>query len=162
PSFRSERILKWLVELLNGKGEISDKDQRDLAEFFSLTCLEVVKREPSVLLGEAQTSVYLASLPTWENGLVSPPPDPEWARPILAGALNLNVSIADQQTVAKILAEGLAKGRSQEDITEELIDALRPDVLEIQAPQDYLRQISVADVEGEHDKFAMMRDGLFY
>jgi|SRR5262245_12273078 len=76
----------------------SDNDHRILAEFFTLTCLEIIKREPSVLLGEAQASVYLASLATLTNGLDLPPTDPNWLRPILADVLDLKISIADQRT----------------------------------------------------------------
>jgi type III secretory pathway component EscV len=111
-------------------------------------------------------AAYQASLPALMDEPDSQsgtwPPDPAWLLPVLRKVLNLKISIADKQAVAEVVKEGLAKGRAWEDVAENLIAALRPDVVEIQLPHDYLRQITTADSESGRDKFAMMRDGLFY
>lgn len=162
----SSRVLAWLVELLDGQAESVEADHQIVVEFLSLTCLEIIKEQPAVLLGPAQVAAYLASLADLINGSDLPsgtwPLDANWLLPVLADVLSLKISIADKQKVAEVIKEGLMKGQSQAAILEDLIVALRTDVVEIQLPADYFRQITTADSAGEHDKFALMRDGLFY
>ncbi len=154
-------ILAWLNSLSSNEDLVREK----VAEFFSLVCLEIIKSQPSVLLGSDQVVDYLAALPNpgseGESSQQSRawPPDPGWLLPILKAVLDLKISIADRQSVAKVL--GNAQGGSQEDIIEDLISALRPDVIEIQLPLDYLKQITIFDQEEGTGFFTFLRTGLF-
>jgi type III secretion protein V len=74
----------------------------------------------------------------------------------------MKISIADKQIVMEILKEGLDKGEAQADITEDLIVALRPNVVEIQLTEATLRFLTSVDPENKVGKFSMMREGLFY
>lgn len=160
------QILAWLRELSNFQTEITEPNQKSLIEFLSLTCLEIIKRQPAVLFGPAQLRAYQSSLPTLvDESDLQPslwPPDQSWLLSILTHVLNLHISIADKPTVAEVLKEGLSRGRSREDIVEDLIVALRPEVIEIQLPPAYLHQITTRDTGKAYDQFTLMRDGLFY
>ncbi len=87
------------------------------------------------------------------------PPDPSWLFPVLKAVLDLRISIADKRSVAKVL--GKAQERSQEDIIEDLTSSLRPNIIEIQLPLDYLKQITTFDQEKGIDSFTSLRTGLF-
>jgi hypothetical protein len=50
--------------------------------------------------------------------------------------VQLRISIADRQAMANVL--GRAKDKSSVDISEDLIAVLRPNVIEIQLPREYL------------------------
>jgi FHIPEP family len=160
------QILTWLRGLCAEPGGTSGAEGMELVEFLSLTCLEVIKRRPAVLLGPSQAAAYRNSLPDPTDGPGSQPGaaslDLPWLATLLRAALDLRISIADKQTVAKVLTEEMAKGRPREDVVEELIAALRPDTVEIQFPQAYLRQLTTTESDGGRDRFALMRDGLFY
>ncbi len=150
----SKRLTVWLTEDSDQPTETAAR-----VEFFCLACQELVKSKPSVLLGAAQTEAYRAAL-----AAASPEsewPGAEWLHAVLAAALDLRISLADQETAATVLAEAVAQGRSREDAAEELIAALRPDLVEIQIAPEYFRAITT-QMESEHTLFAMMRDGLFY
>ncbi|GAC1350729.1 MAG: hypothetical protein NVSMB27_36010 [Ktedonobacteraceae bacterium] len=154
-------IMAWLNSLYSKE----DLAREKVTEFFSLACLEIIKSQPSVLLGLDQVADYIATLPdsgsedelSQQSGAW--PPDPDWLLPILNAVLDLKISIADRKSVAKVL--GKAQGQSQEDIIEDLITALRPDVIEIQLPPDYLRQITTFDQEEGTGFFTFLRLGLF-
>jgi flagellar biosynthesis component FlhA len=151
-----DRLLAWITELSDQQSESA---KADLVEFFSLACLEILKRKPSVLLGAAQAEAYRAALV--DAAKDEKLPDAELLRPVLAQTLDLKVSIADRRTAAATLAESLARGRSGADAAEDLIAALRPDAVEIQMAPDYFRRITTA-MGSENDLFVVMRDGLFY
>jgi flagellar biosynthesis component FlhA len=147
----SAEILSWL----------HGSETRQI-EFFALACLEIIKRQPALLLGPGQIAWYQTSLPTPSPQPKAWPPSPEWLLPVLRQVLSLKLSIADLSVVTGVLSEGSTQGRSQDEVVEDLVAALCSDVVEIQLPIDYLRQLSITDSGSEHDKFAMMRDGLFY
>lgn len=156
PSISQDSLLSWLTALSIQQSETA---KTDLVEFFSLTCLEILKSKPSVLLSAVGVEAYRAELV--EAAKDAKLPDAEWLRPVLAQTLDMKISIADRRTAAAALAESLAGGRPGADAAEDLIAALRPDAVEIQTPPDYFRQITTA-MESERDLFVMMRDGLFY
>jgi hypothetical protein len=156
----SDHILVWLEELCH---EASEKDRETLAEFISIACLGIIKSQPEALLALPQVVAYIACLPA-PSDTVPPqpntwPPDPTWLYPILRKVLRLKISIADTQTVAKVL--WTTPEQSPEDISEGLIVALRPDIVELQLPQEYLRQLTMSDPKNNSGLFPFMRDGLF-
>jgi hypothetical protein len=134
-----------------------------LVEFFSLTCVEVLKRQPEILFEKPQADAYGASLPPPMGAAartVSPPASP-FLLSVLKEALRLKLSIADRQKVASVLHKGWAAGRAIEDISEDLIAELSPGVLEIQFTQDLLRQMTVDWEETSLELFPFLRDGMF-
>ena len=147
----SAEILHWLHHTKTSQ-----------AGFFGLAGLEIIKRQPAILLGPGQIAWYQTSLPTPSPQPKAWPLSPEWLLPVLRQVLSLKLSIADRSVVTGVLSEGLTRGCSQDEIVEDLVVALRSDVVEIQLPIDYLRQLTSTDSGGDHDKFAVMRDGLFY
>ncbi|SRR6266567_4945265 len=158
-------IMAWLNLLYKNELEMTTLFREKVAEFFSFACLEIIKVQPSVLLGLDQASDYIATLPDpgseGESSQQSRawPPDPARLLPILKTILDLKISIADKQSVAKVL--GKAQERAQEDIIEDLISVLRTDIIQIQFPPDYLRQITTFDQEKGIDSFTSLRTGLF-
>ncbi len=150
-------ILAWLEKVAASESE--DRNSA-IVEFLTLVCLEAIKLRPAVLLGRAQTAAYCDRLGELIEGEEEATSD--LAHFALSRTLNMRISIADTQTVSAVLKEGLAKAKSAEDVAEDLISTLRPRAVEIQIPQDYLRQLTLADMDREYVGFSMMRDGLFY
>ena len=105
--------------------------------------------------------MYSTSLPlpssTLSLQLETWPPDPEWLLPILNKVLQFNISLADTQTVARVLVR--AKGRSQEDVVEDMLDALRSGIIEIHISQEYLKELSLLGIGFEY--FVSLRNYLF-
>jgi flagellar biosynthesis component FlhA len=154
-------ILALLCDGLTNKSETNRSYHDGSVEFLTLTCLEIIKTQPAVLLGLPQVEAYTASLPEPTNGPYTAtwPPDPASLLPVLRAVLDLRISIADQQTVANVLRE--ARGKSPAHVTEDLINALRPEVIEIQLKLEYLREITTASPENKSELFPFLRDGLF-
>ena len=163
PGTDPKKILALLKGLMAQRAEIAESS---LAEFLSLACIEAIKREPSVLLDSAQVATYLASLTDASGDAFSEmknwPPAETWLRTVLSKVLSLRISIADKRAVVELLREGITKEASPEDVAEDLIAVLSPNVVEIQLPEEYLKQITTSDAGGGQGSFAMMRDGLFY
>jgi type III secretory pathway component EscV len=154
-------ILARLCNGLTNKSEPNRSYQDGSVEFLTLTCLEIIKTQPAVLLGLPQVEAYTASLPEPTNGSYAARRLPNLASllPILRAVLDLRISIADQQTVANVLWE--ARDKSPAHVSEDLIAALRPEVIEIQLELEYLREITTFDPENKGELFPFLRDGLF-
>lgn len=150
-------ILAWLHVLSHD----FDLNCQQIVEFLSLTCLEVIKRQPQVLLGVDQVLEYLASLTNSgpETVLSTNSWPPTRLLPILRSVLALKISLADKQRVAEILAS--AQGQEQADISEVLIAALCPGSIEIHLPLDYLKQITTTDVTWGLNLFTLLRKDIF-
>jgi flagellar biosynthesis component FlhA len=159
PEAKPQKILEWLKNL-SDQSETANLDHERLVEFLSLACLEIIKRQPSVLLGLSQLQVYIASLSPLTD--IDPGrwlPEPTWLFPILSKVLNLKISIADKQKVVNTLRQ--ANEKSWEDACEDLIVVLRPDVVEIHLPREYLKQLTTVDTGNRVGQFPFLRDGLF-
>jgi hypothetical protein len=76
--------------------------------------------------------------------------------------LSLRISIADTDTVSHVLTDGSAREHSPVEIAEELIAALRPNVVEIRLTAEYLRKITTADPGTGRGSLGRLRDALFY
>jgi flagellar biosynthesis component FlhA len=125
-----------------------------------LACAEVVKRSPAALLTMESADRYRTGLLNGaDDGSLF---DSHRLRTILAPVLNLRISIADQQTVAQVLMEGIDQERSDAMIVEDLIVALQPDEVEVQMPRAYLKQITLGTSERQPSGFSEARDNLFY
>ncbi|MFX0194478.1 MAG: FHIPEP family type III secretion protein [Candidatus Hodarchaeota archaeon] len=163
PEVGPNEILAWLREL---SGQRDEKADFTIAEFFRFACLEVIKRNPAVLLGRDQVDTYQTSLPlpSEKAGLQQGtwPPEQTWLHQVLSKVLSVRVSIADKERVVDVLTRGLEEKQSQEDIVEDLIVVLRPDIVEIQLSRDYLKEVTTAASGNGYDNFSIMRDGMFY
>jgi type III secretory pathway component EscV len=159
------QILAWLRGPCAEPGETPGAKGRDLLEFLSLACQEVIKRRPGVLLGPSQAAAYRNSLPDPTDGPGSQPGaaslDLPWLATLLRAALDLRISIADKQTVANVLTEEMAKPRPRK-MSLRTHRCIAPGHPEIQLPQAYLRRLTTTESDGGRDRFALMRDGLFY
>ena len=124
-----------------------------------LACIGILKRSPASLLTTESTVVYKEALNNPDINFYS---DIDQLRSLLAGVLDLRISIADHAVVAQVLQDGVTQKLPPVSISENLIAALRPKVIEVHVPYAYLRQFTLDTPESDHGNFAMMRDGLFY
>jgi len=154
-------ILQWLETICHEGHEAPGYPL--LVEFFSLTCREAIRSQPEILLRLPQAEAYCALLfPAEENEITEIAewlPSAEWLLKAMKIVVSLGISMADIPKVAVKLRE--TAERSPEDAAESLIEALRPDVLEIHLPGEYLRTLTLAGPETNVEIFPFMRDGLF-
>ena len=138
-----------------------DTDFEMIVEFLTLTCLEILKAQPSVLLGARQAAAYLASLASVDGTSVSiaRPEDLEANRRLLATVLDLRISLADTDKVAAVLDRESQRPRC--DVAEALIKVLSRDTVEVQIGTKHLRQITNADPENTRNVFPFLREGMF-
>lgn len=135
---------------------IAGAEEPALAEWLGLLCRHAVGRHAGVLLGPAQGRAYCAGLAA---GVPAGAANPTHLTPILAGVLDLGISIADGATVSSTIAASAVAG--DDAPTEALITALRPDHVEIRIERDYLRQLSISDGARGPEMFAFLREGMF-
>lgn len=151
---------------LSGKIEnLTNVNHESIAEFLHLACLEIVKRQPAVLLGAAQAFAYKASIPEPLEKLSlqpeSRPLDPSWLRTVLAEVINLRISLSEKEKVATLLHKGIAAARVPADIAEELIVNLTPDIVEIHLPPEYRDEIIKVASVTPSKRFASQRQYLY-
>ena len=58
-----KNILGLLKKMLDDPIDIANNNGRNFIEFFSLSCLEIVKYQPGIILGAPQFDTYLNSIP---------------------------------------------------------------------------------------------------
>ena len=159
PEVKVTDIFRWVSDAC-----ADDVAGPSLVEFFSLTCAEVIKRQPEILFEKPQADAYAASLPPMPPRAVGPLASTtasSFLHSVLKEALRMKLSIADREKVASVLQKGWAAGRAIEDVSEDVIATLSSGVLEIQLPEDLLRQITIDWEETGLDLFPFLRDGLF-
>ncbi len=154
-----DALRNWLRSAVSNQS-VASTTNRDLIEWLTLAFIGIIKRRPSSLLITELAQAYLTSLPKTEESPEPMPDDATVLREVLACVLDQRVSLADQTTVARVLRESPATPLVQEDVAEQLVAALRPAVLEVRLPSEYLKQITLD--EQEKGIFTMLRDGLFY
>jgi flagellar biosynthesis component FlhA len=131
-----------------------------LLEWAGLCCVEILKRRPGLLASPAIMEAYLESLDIDGQAAGRGVYDASLLRAILAQVLAQRISLADLATVAEVLKRCGDARMPPEDVVEELLEELRPRVLEILIEPTYLKQI-VLD-ENDTDMFPLLRDGLYY
>ena len=135
PEMGAQAVLEWLKKTI----DCSSVDSRHgdyIVDFFRLTCGQVIKESAALLLAEPQVEAYAASLPRPESRSEgeSWPPSPSALLPILRATLTAKLSIGNKVAVAEIFGR---LDRSAEDVVEELLDALAPNVIEVCVPQTF-------------------------
>jgi len=155
-----EALLGRIHEYVHGQAVPPNDDS--LAAFLGMACVEIVKLQPGVLLGPPQTQAYsedLAANADRTGRRREPwPPDPDWLLPVLRDLLDLRISIADRDRVAEELS---ASGQDRQGVTERLVVAFRPQVLELELPMAYLRELTEAVGTAERGTFASVRSRVF-
>jgi hypothetical protein len=159
PLATSSQIAKWLADQCTAQ---ADADPHGALEFLALACLEVLKREPAVLFGPDQARAYAKLLPVPDVPAETPTPlpDPARLREMIGQVLNLGISIADRRSVANALGSAQPDS-SPAAIVEDLIERLRPDVVEIHVPRDFLREFTTSGLGDDAGVFPFLREGLF-
>jgi len=162
PDLTPSQIFTRLGEAAFGEVEPGRESVR-LVEFLSLACMEAVKRQPSLLLGEQQVIAYIAMLNdlSTDSDLKSKPVINSLTSfsTILNKILNLKISIANIHTVVKVLKQ--ANDESLEEIVEKLIGALCSDIIEVQFHPKYLRRLTCEHKKNGPEMFTRLREGLF-
>jgi type III secretion protein V len=163
PLVNGERITRWLREHCSTAG--TGDDARTAVEFIALACVEMLKTDPAALLGPDQARAYgtLLTQATTVPGddLASTLLDPIWLTEVLAEVLSLGISIADVNAMAKVIPPGRADDRSLAQVTEDVIEASRPDVIEIQMATSLLREMTTGMGADDARIFPFLREGLF-
>jgi flagellar biosynthesis component FlhA len=124
-------------------------------EVLALICRAAAACQPGVLLTAAQARSYRHELKlpeTLTTGRISE---------VLRAVLELGLSIADQDTVRRVLAEGGASDATDQELVEGLVDALAPDLVELRLHPALLRQLTTDNAARGAETVAFLRDGLF-
>jgi len=152
-------IVKWLKGLCENADDAAGVQAA--VEFVSCASLEIIKRQPAVLLGEEQVSAYAQALRDAQHGSAGfNPPAADWLRRLLAQLLEMRISLANVPTVASVLAPESGSPRSLDPVVEDLIDVLRAGSVEIQVPRALLRQLTTRWEQDGLTSFPALRDGL--
>lgn len=130
-----------------------------VVEFFRLACADVASRQPGCLLAREGLRTYLARLADAEGVEARLGSNPDALLSVLRGVLDLGISIADTTLVSRTLSAPDEETASA--IFEDLVEALRPDVVEIQLREDYLMQLRHLEPDGEKKLLPFLREGLF-
>lgn len=134
-------------------------DDDVVAEWLALVLRGALARQPGALLGAAQAAAYIAGLPP--SSAENPrPAAPDALADVLRQVLDLGISLADRARVRAVLD---AAGDSRPALlAEQLITALRPDVIEIHVEPGYLREITThSGARFLRELLPFMNDGLF-
>lgn len=158
PTLLPSAVRQWLLAALARHSPQSDRD--GAADFFSETCLAILKEQPEKLLGGEQTAACRDWMPT---GTAAPAGigDEELFR-LLGQVLARRVGVADRNRAAAVITESTGAGHGLETVRERLLTDLKPAAIEIRLHPDYLRQLTREADGDDREAFAMMRDGLFY
>ena len=152
PRLGMEALREWLVTD-GDSAETGDGSGRGrLPDFLGIVCAEAVKQRASVLMGPDQATAYASGVPEL-------PSDANAVRAILGGVLDLGISVADAEMVSRVLRE--RGNASAHTLGEQLVAALRPQVLEVQMASESLKALTVAHVGSAPQSFSFLRDGMF-
>lgn len=125
------------------------------AEALALTCRLAVAGGPGVLLTAAQGRHYRDQLELSETLTI------DRTSEVLRAVLDLGLSIADRDTVRRVLADGVASDVGNQELVEGLVDALAPDLVELRLHSDLLPQVTTDNAHRGAETMAFLRDGLF-
>jgi flagellar biosynthesis component FlhA len=136
------------------------QQQRDaVVAFLRLACVDIASRQPGCLLAPESLRAYLAGLANAESIEARFGSNLEALSSLLRQVLDLGISIADTATISRILS---APSRATEAaIFEDLVEALRPDVIEIRLRGEYLARLRRFEPDEENSLFPFLREGMF-
>jgi len=151
PRIGVEALREWLVKDPDDAGA-DDGSQRRRADFLGLVSAEALKRHASALMGLEQVETYASRVPEL-------PSEPNAARSILSRVLDQGISVADTETVSRVLRA--QANASAQTVGEQLVAILRPQVLEVQMASESLKALTEAHVASAPQSFSFLREGLF-
>jgi flagellar biosynthesis component FlhA len=122
---------EWLAAYAHDGVEGTSPDPAMLLSFVERVVLQVVLRRPSCLLGPAQAEAYAKPSSLSIDDLTS----------ILGSLLDLGVSVADRQLMARVLEEGTELQRPLEDTVEEAFTELRGQTVELHLHPETLEML---------------------
>ncbi len=126
--------------------------------FMTVLCREVLSLEPGLFFTLETAERYRQELILYNET----PPSAQQLQAILIPVLNLRLSLANYAAVAEALPK-TAEGESwQSDISEALIQELRPKKIALHFHPNYLKALTIGAKLDEVGNFKLMRDGLFY
>jgi type III secretion protein V len=128
--------------------------------FVQLLTSAIMQSRPAQLLSARALSACREAL--IEEAGTNDLPDAETLRQMFTEVLRLGISLDNRKVIASVLQEAMKQKWSVEAVSEELIAALRPDVIEIQIAPEYFRELTLHATADDRDVFSLMRDGLFY
>lgn len=152
-------ILQRLQRLFETADMPEEKFTNILIVFFGFACREIVSRQPSMLLNLTQVETFIDFLAQTDE-VEEAKLDAEWLLPILRTVLDLKISLVDMTTVKRFVKIGMEQRRSQQDIAEDIIDALKPKELIIYMSQAYLKELTTFDEKQGPAKFVALRKSL--
>ncbi len=157
PGPSAEEVQQWLLALAAAP---EPAKQAMVLDFFRLSCAEIVRTQPSVLLSQQQAQAYADHLPVpahQEGSLIWPPPV-DWLAPALALTLQQAVSLADQATVAQVVQAAWQNGSQAADAAEALLAALMPERIRVCISPQYLQTVTTVATP---EIIPLMREALF-
>jgi type III secretion protein V len=128
--------------------------------FAQLLTSAIMQSRPAQLLSARALSSCREAL--IEEAGTNDLPDAETLRQMFTEVLRLGISLDNRKVIASVLQEAMKQKWSVETVSEELIAALLPEVIEIQIAPEYFRELTLHATADDRDVFSMMRDGLFY
>jgi flagellar biosynthesis component FlhA len=165
----TESIQEWLrslVQELSNMTESMPLGKHPLVEFLTYTCLEIIKKQPAMLLGLEQVDALkqmllepLSTLKVSEEAEKDQWPETIWLHDVLTKVLQQNISLKDISLIGSVLVS--MRNNSQNEVTEELITKLSVDVVELHFPQDLLRKFTTAHADSWHGHLRNVRQTMW-
>lgn len=131
-------------------------------DFLGLFCMEMIFRQPSLLLDSLQVAYYIQQLtPLAEAGTAMP--DAAWLLPVLRTVLDSKLAITDTATIARVLSSSGDRPRTMiaEELIEALLEASGAGNIIIYLSRDYLRQLTMLAGEAGLNTFVEARNNVW-
>lgn len=158
----NETPADMLTQLQGIPEEPVERISRIFYDFLGYACLEMIAKQPSVLLSNAQIEQYIEQLTPLvkEETLAF---NAAQLFPILRTVLDCKISVSNTAAVASSLSA--IKEQSPEIIAESLIELLLSksntrDIV-VYLSRDYLHRLTTCDVAAGPDRFVRLRDDLW-
>src|SRR6476646_4161242 len=113
----------------------------DAVRLLGVLAAEAVKLQPSVLFGADQLELYARSLD------LATAPDAVWLETVLLPVVDLRISLAEGERIARILTE--VAGSKPADAREQLVAESAADTIELCVPEEYQATLTTPGEAGE-------------
>jgi flagellar biosynthesis component FlhA len=152
-------IGRWICSV-----DLEDKENEDacaVREFFCLTARDIFQTHAQYLIGLPQAEAYLSIMMSDANFTSPDGIKGEWLNSVLQRVISMGISLSNFEKINQALFDTL--NLSPSDAAEVIISKLRPQIIELQFPEGYLRTLTESSIATERLKevFPFMRDDLF-
>jgi hypothetical protein len=134
-------------EEVDGQAMEPLRDADQLAAYLGVCVGEILKEDPGLLVGPETVDAFAP----WLTG--GDPAESLW---LLREVVRLGISLAGLREAETLPID---RGGSRSDRRERIVRALRPDVVEVRLPGDYLATLTAS--ESGKELFPFLREGLF-